>query len=82
MSFPLRPPAPAPPVARAGAGLDGAPVPAPAPAAGAGAAAAADVADCSRFEGFPILSPFQSTISSPRMMISLDISLSCSEVRY
>lgn len=70
ISLPLRP-APPPPAARAGAGLDvvGGP--------GAGAAAAAEVDACSRFEGFPIFSPFESTISSPRIMISLDVNSVC-----
>jgi len=65
MSFPLRPAAPPPPAARAGAGLFAA------GAAGPGAAAAAEVAACSKFEGLPILSPFHSWISIPRMMMSL-----------
>ena len=65
MSFPLRPAAPPPPAARAGAGLFAA------GAAGPGAAAVAEVAACSKFEGLPILSPFHSWISIPRMMMSL-----------
>jgi len=70
MSLPLRP-APPPPAARAGAGLDvvGGP--------GAGAAAAAEVDACSRLEGFPIFSPFDSTISNPRMMMSLIVNSGC-----